>query len=62
MIELRIAILMVPPQFVCLQIIMLFVNDKNEFLKKGRACIQWKFSLDTIGFGHMSKNGHVFTT
>ena len=39
MIELRIAILMVPPQFVCLQIIMLFVNDKNEFLKKGRACV-----------------------
>ena len=26
---------------------------------KGRACVQWKLSLDTLIFGHVSKSRHV---
>ena len=28
---------------------------------KGMACVQWKLSLDTSRFGHVSKSGHMLT-
>ena len=31
------------------------------FFLQNTACVQWKFPLDTSGFGHMSKSGHVST-
>lgn len=35
------------------------ISEIITFTGKGRACVQWNFSLDTAGFGHMSKSGHV---
>ena len=46
-----------------------FLDSENEWEKvklcfemiKGRACVQWKFSLDTTGFGHVSNNEYMST-